>query len=156
MTQKSELRKQKDAVKNMKCNWNELDNLKGQLVSQFQVFTVIDDLYRNNNIMAFVEDRDRLDKDIQTLASDINKISVEMKSIHDQYKDKTGKIISIEDYYSFIAIGEAYIKQAALIEASILPTFQNIMGIFNIAETKMKEAVEKAADVVEGNEAQTA
>lgn len=151
MTQKSEGRKQRDAIKNMKCDWNELDGLKAQLISQFSVFTVIDDLYRNNNIMAFIEpaNREQLDKDIETLASDINKIGVEMKSIHEQYQGKTGKITDEKEYFSFIAIGEAYIKQATLIEASILPTFQNIMGIFQVAEEKMNAAVAAAADKVE-------
>lgn len=153
MTKKSKNREMRDTIKENGSDWNDLIVLKNTIAEQFELFNVISGFIQNEQLMAFVQDRDRLNKDIRVLTADIQKFGTEMGSIYEQHKDRSGPIHTspefINDFWSFISIAEAYKKQATLIEAVVIPTFQNIMGQFSVAENLLKASIEAAADAVE-------
>lgn len=156
MTQKSAGRLARDARKKkvdalMKENadnkcWDELNQMYEDNLALLFAHTNIKTLAENKELIAMVEDKPTLTRNIVSLSNDLKTLNAELNDIHQKHKERSGGATDPDDLMFSIMLFENYYLWAERHNAVVMPTSYYIIEQFDAAEKKLRAFLKQQID----------
>lgn len=150
MTEKSAARKARDEAlrvaqesekaqqKFFKNNsaWDELEQLRQQIVLSFAPYTRIQEAMDNKALMSFVDDHQDLAKDVSLLAADVLAMTSRIQAIQVKHIHFSGAVADKQQHTVMMDCFQSYEMIEIEVKALLVPTFNMIWARISLAEEK--------------------
>lgn len=131
--------------KNLEIKWETLEELRSELAQEFVKFTAdILKIVLNKEIHLYLEDdKDAYNTSANILLRDIHNFTIDMKQLYESHKDKTGLILTDEDYSLYTRLSNIYQEKYNNIITILAPVLTDIAVIYQNVQYRMMRKKEE-------------